>query len=286
MAVCLPATINTHLDMDNRIQNSLSICTDNEQKTWLAAACRAALAAGALIKKRYEQPHTITLKGAIDLVTETDLASEAVITASLASDTPDIPIMAEENKASHATAAERLWIVDPLDGTTNFTHGFPFFAVSIALLDRGKPMAGVVYAPLFDELFSAVRGCGAHLNGDTISVTGTNRLIEALVGTGFPYQVEATLPTVIRQMQALLPLVRDIRRAGAAALDLAYVACGRLDGFYEMQLKPWDTAAGWLLVQEAGGMTTTFSGAPFSPFSPDILASNGILHHQFLERIR
>jgi myo-inositol-1(or 4)-monophosphatase len=270
----------------NRIQNSLSICTDNEQKTWLAAACRAALAAGSLIRERYEQPHTITLKGAIDLVTETDVAAEAAITASLAVDTPGIPVMAEETKASHATAAERLWIVDPLDGTTNFAHGFPFFAVSIALLDRGTPMAGVVYAPLFDELFHAVRGCGARLNGRTISVTGTPRLIEALVATGFPYQVEATLSTVIRQMQTVLPLVRDIRRAGAAALDLAYVACGRLDVFYEMNLQPWDTAAGWLLVQEAGGMATTFSGAPFSPFSPDILASNTILHSQFLELLK
>ncbi|MCL2790300.1 MAG: inositol monophosphatase [Desulfobulbus sp.] len=270
----------------DRIQDSLSLCTENEQRTWLAAACRTALAAGSLIRERYEQPHTITLKGAIDLVTETDVAAEAAITASLAADAPGIPIMAEETKTSHATVAERLWIVDPLDGTTNFAHGFPFFAVSIALLDRGRPMVGVVYAPMLDELFYAVRGCGARLNDGTISVTGTSNLIEALVGTGFPYQVEATLPVVIRQMQALLPLVRDIRRAGAAALDLAYVACGRLDGFYEMNLQPWDTAAGWLLVQEAGGLVTTFSGAPFSPFSPDILASNAALHRQLLELIR
>jgi len=270
----------------NRIQNSLALCTDNEQKTWLAAACRAALAAGSLIRERYGQPHTITLKGAIDLVTETDVASEAAIVASLTADTPAIPIMTEETKASHGTTAQRLWIVDPLDGTTNFAHGFPFFAVSIALLDRGKPMVGVVYAPLLDELFHAVRGCGARLNDKAISVTAANRLVEALVATGFPYQVEETLSTVMRQMQAVLPKVRDIRRAGAAALDLAYVACGRLDGFYEMNLQPWDTAAGWLLVQEAGGMTTTFAGAPFSPFSSDILASNAVLHPQLLELIR
>ena len=281
----LPSNINTGPVMD-RIPNSLSLCTENEHRTWLAAACRAALAAGDLIRERYEQPHTITMKGAIDLVTETDVAAEAIITASLTADTPGIPIMAEETKASHATAAERLWIVDPLDGTTNFAHGFPFFAVSIALLDRGRPMAGAIYVPLRDELFYAVRGCGARLNDRTISVTGTNRLIEALVGTGFPYQIEATLPTVIRQLKTLLPLVRDIRRAGAAALDLAYVACGRLDGFYEMNLQPWDTAAGWLLVEEAGGTVSTFSGTPFSPFASDILASNGGLHHQLLERIR
>ena len=270
----------------HRIQNSLSLCTENDQRTWLAAACRAALAAGSLIRQRYEQPHTITMKGAIDLMTEADLASEAAITAALAEDTPDIPIMAEETAASHATVAERLWIVDPLDGTTNFAHGFPFFAVSIALLDRGKPLVGVVYVPLLDELFFAVSGCGARLNNKTISVTTTSRLIEALVGTGFPYQVEATLPTVMRQMQTLLPRVRDLRRAGAAALDLAYVACGRLDAFYEMDLQPWDTAAGWLLVQEAGGMVSTFAGGSFSPSSPEILASNGILHPQLLPLIQ
>ncbi|WP_310599235.1 inositol monophosphatase family protein [Desulfobulbus sp.] len=270
----------------DKIQNSLSLCTENDQRTWLAAACRAALAAGSLIRERYEQPHTITMKGAIDLVTETDVASEVAIAASLTEDTPGIPIMAEETAASHATVAERLWIVDPLDGTTNFAHGFPFFAVSIALLDRGKPVVGVVYAPLSDELFFAVSGCGARLNDRNISVTGTSRLIEALVGTGFPYQVEATLPTVMRQIQTVLSRVRDIRRAGAAALDLAHVACGRLDGFYEMNLQPWDTAAGWLLVQEAGGKVSTFSGAPFSPFAPDILASNGILHPQLLPLIR
>ena len=270
----------------NRIQNSLSLCTENDQRTWLAAACRAALTAGSLIRERYEQPHTIAMKGAIDLVTETDVASEAAIIASLAADTPGMPVMAEETVASHATVAERLWVVDPLDGTTNFAHGFPFFAVSIALLDCGKPVVGVVYAPLLDELFLAVSGCGARLNDRTISVTTTSRLIEALVGTGFPYQVEATLPMVIRQMQTVLPQVRDLRRAGAAALDLAYVACGRLDAFYEMNLQPWDTAAGILLVQEAGGMASTFAGAPFYPSSPDILASNGILHPQLLPLIR
>lgn len=270
----------------NRIQNSLSHCTKNAQKEFLSSACRAALAAGRLIKERYNQPHCITMKGTINLVTETDLAAEAIITASLAKDTPGIPIMAEETAISHAVAAERFWVVDPLDGTTNFAHGFPFFAVSIALLDCGRPEVGAIYAPLLDELFCAARGAGSWLNDQTIAVTETNRLIEALIGTGFPYEIEQTLPMVIRQIAAALPRVRDIRRAGAAALDLAYVACGRLDGFYEMNLQPWDTAAGWLLVEEAGGEVSNFSGGQYSPFVPEMLASNGALHRQLLELIQ
>ena len=270
----------------NRIQNSLSHCTDNEHRKLLTAACRAALAAGLHIKERYDQPHDITMKGAINLVTETDLASEAIITSSLNKDAPEIPIMAEENADTHALKAERLWVVDPLDGTTNFAHGFPFFAVSIALLDHGSPVIGVIYAPLLDELFCAVKGYGAWLNDQAIAVTGTKRLIEALIGTGFPYEIEHTLPEVIRLLETMLPKVRDIRRAGAAALDLAYLSCGRLDGFYEMNLQPWDTAAGWLLVEEAGGRVTDFSGGPYSSFIPKILASNGCLHRQLLELIQ
>jgi len=269
-----------------RIENSITHCRNPEQKALLAAACRAALAAGLLIKERYRQPHNITMKGAINLVTETDVAAEAIITALLTEDTPGIPIMAEETTASHTLEAEQLWVVDPLDGTTNFAHGFPFFAVSIALLDHGRPVVGAVYAPLLDELFCAVSACGAWLNDQAIAVTDTSRLIEALIGTGFPYEIEQTLPKVIGQLATVLPRVRDIRRAGAAALDLAYVACSRLDGFYEINLQPWDTAAGWLLVEEAGGQVSTFSGAPYSPFAPEILASNRALHRQLLELLR
>jgi myo-inositol-1(or 4)-monophosphatase len=272
--------------LNKRIQKSLSRCTDDEQRKLLTAACRGALAAGALIKTRYNQPHDITMKGAIDLVTETDLASEKIIIASLNKDTPDIPIMTEETTASHTLEAHRLWVVDPLDGTTNFAHGFPFFAVSIAFFDHGRPLAGAVYAPLLDELFCAVKGGGAWLNDQRIAVTRTERLIEALIATGFPYDIEPNLPAVIRQLEAILPHVRDVRRAGAAALDLAYLACGRLDGFYEINLKPWDTAAGWLLVEEAGGQLSDFTGGPYSSFIPQILASNGALHPQLLERFQ
>lgn len=265
-----------------RIQNCLSRCTNNEHQALLTSACRAALAAGRLIKERYEQPHDITMKGAINLVTETDLAAEAIISASLSNDTPDIMIMAEETITSHSLETDRYWVVDPLDGTTNFAHGFPYFAVSIALLDHGRPIVGAVYAPLLDELFCAAKGSGSWLNDRTVTVTKTRRLIEALIGTGFPYEIKHTLQGVIRQLEVILPNVRDIRRAGAAALDLAYVSCGRLDGFYEINLHPWDTAAGWLLVEEAGGLVSVFSGGPYSTCLPEIVASNGTLHRQLV----
>jgi myo-inositol-1(or 4)-monophosphatase len=267
----------------NRIPLIAAHCTTIEYRELLAAACRAALIAGKIIKERYEQPHDITMKGVINLVTETDVAAEAAILASLNYDTQGLPIMAEESAATHTLqSSDRFWVVDPLDGTTNFAHGFPFFAVSIALLEAGKSIVGVIYAPMTDELFWATQGGGSWLNGRSIRVTKTQRLIESLVATGFPYDLEQTLPGVLRQLKAVLPKVRDIRRAGAAALDLAYVACGRLDGFYEINLQPWDTAAGCLLVEEAGGRVSPFSNRDYSPFLPEILATNTLLHDDLL----
>jgi myo-inositol-1(or 4)-monophosphatase len=271
----------------NRIHIPTSSCISIEHRKLLTAACRAALGAGQLIKERYDQPHDITMKGAINLVTEADLAAESAIVASLHTDTPGLLVMAEESATTHKPdGASRFWVVDPLDGTTNFAHGFPFFAVSIAFLEKGKPLVASVYAPLFDELFCASKGGGAWLNGRPIRVTETQALIESLIGTGFPYERDQTLPDVMRQLEAVMARVRDIRRAGAAALDLAYVACGRLDGFYEINLQPWDTAAGWLLVTEAGGHITDFSGGDYSPFLPAILASNGKLHQSLLQLLQ
>ncbi|MDD2468385.1 MAG: inositol monophosphatase family protein [Desulfobulbus sp.] len=268
----------------HRISTALNRCATITRAQMLTTACQAALTAGKLIKDRYNQPHDIAMKGAINLVTETDLAAEAAILACLAQDAPEIPVMAEESASTHQlTDAHPIWIVDPLDGTTNFAHGFPHFAVSIALVDSGRPLVAAIYQPMLDELFCASQRGGAWLNGCPIRVSAADQLINALIGTGFPYEVEHTLPDVMRQLTAMLPKVRDIRRAGAAALDLAYVACGRLDGFYEMNLQPWDTAAGWLLVEEAGGRLSDFSGAPFSPFVPQTLASNGRLHQALLQ---
>jgi len=263
----------------DRIADSVQHCTDPDQKRLLTAACRAALVGGSIIRELYNTPHDITMKGAINLVTEADVASESAVIASLNEDAPGITFMAEESAGDNPKSPEgAVWIIDPLDGTTNFAHGFPFFAVSIALLEDGIPRLGVIYCPMQDELFAACSNHGAWLNGTPIGVTDTRFLVEALVATGFPYDIHKHLNTVLAQMKAVLPKVRDIRRAGAAAVDLAYVACGRLDGFWELDLQPWDTAAGWLLVTEAGGVVTDFSGNGYSPFFPEILAANKELH--------
>ncbi|MGI6655596.1 MAG: inositol monophosphatase family protein [Desulfobulbus sp.] len=272
--------------MMQRITPALRSCATDELRTLLTSACTAALDAGALIRSLYGRPHDIRLKGRIDLVTEADVASERAVLAALNRDTPTIPVMAEEAAPKQKISSGQLWVVDPLDGTTNFAHGFPHFAVSIALLEANRPQIGVVYDPMRDELFCASRGGGTWLNGQTVTVTATRHLVEALVATGFPYEIKAALPFVMRTLSAMLAEVRDIRRAGAAALDLAYVACGRLDGFYEMNLQPWDTAAGWLLVEEAGGRISDFAGNPFSPFIPQTLASNSILHPELLRLLR
>ncbi|NTV15213.1 MAG: inositol monophosphatase [Desulfobulbaceae bacterium] len=242
-------------------------------------AAAAALAAGAIIRDRYEQPHQIRLKGAIDLVTEADLASEAAILAILGRDFPEFPVLAEESRPDYRQIPTGpLWVVDPLDGTTNFAHGFPCFAVSIAYSLNRVSMAGVIYCPMQDELFLTWRGGGAWLNGRRLAVSRREKLVEALVGTGFPYAIQENLDEVLSKFGRVLPKVRDIRRAGAAAVDLAYVACGRLDGFWERDLKPWDTAAGSLLVEEAGGRVSDFAAAPWDPYRPEILASNDCLH--------
>jgi len=286
MTMIVPSSLKTAQKMD-RIQIPAANCANIEYGRLLSAACRAALTAGNIIKERYDRPHTVTMKGTINLVTEADLAAEAAIIALLKEDTPELPVMTEESTATHKQAPQsRFWVVDPLDGTTNFAHGFPFFAVSIALIEQNQPLVAAVYAPMFDELFCATKGGGAWLNGRSIRVTGRQHLIEGLIGTGFPYELDQTLSGVMRQLETVIAKVRDIRRAGAAALDLAYVACGRLDGFYEINLQLWDTAAGWLLVEEAGGRVSDFSGGDYSPFLAEILASNGKLHQLLSQLLR
>ena len=271
----------------NRILPAVANCKDSQQGFLLTAACKAAVRGGAILTSLYNQPHTIKMKGKTDLVTEADLAAQDAIIASLQEDTPDIALLAEESTKEPLENVEgQLWIVDPLDGTTNFAHGFPYFCVSIALIDQGKPLVGAIYSPCMDELFYTCAGKGAWLNRDPIKVTATSQLIEALIGTGFPYDVPLHLQEIIFQMEKVLPRVRDIRRAGAAALDLAYVACGRLDGFYERELQPWDTAAGWLLVEEAGGQVSTYAGKPFSALAKEIVATNSSLHLKLLSLIR
>ena len=271
----------------SRFDNAVKACTSDECKTSLIAAGRAALTAGAIIRELYAKPHMIRMKGDIDLVTEADVAAESAIIASLREDGSTYAIMAEESfDASTEPDTVKTWVIDPLDGTTNFAHGIPLFAVSIALVENRQPLLGAIYCPMQDELFVTTRGGGSWLNDKKISVTETDFLIQSLVATGFPYDIHKYLSKILEQTRSVLPKVRDIRRCGAAAVDLAYVACGRFDGFWEMDLKPWDTAAGCLLVEEAGGMVSDFHGQQYSPFNKEILASNGRLHPLLLDLIK
>ena len=270
----------------NHLTNAIKAASSDDTRTLLTAAARAALTAGTIIKELYEQPHMIRMKGDIDLVTEADVAAETAIIASLKEDAGDIAIMAEESyDGSTKPDKGRTWVIDPLDGTTNFAHGIPIFAVSIALMENLKTKLGAIYCPMQDELFMTSRGGGSWLNDKEIQVTDTEFLVQSLVATGFPYDIHTHLPRIIEQTRSVLPKVRDIRRCGAAAVDLAYVACGRLDGFWEMDLKPWDTAAGFLLVEEAGGRVSDFLGQKYSPFKKEILASNGQLHPLLLDLV-
>jgi len=192
-----------------------------------------------------------------------------------------IPVLGEELAKTEPSGT--YWLVDPLDGTTNYAHGFPWFAPSIALMEEKTPVLGVIYHVMTDELFFAERGKGALLNRRRLKVSETGELGKALLATGFPYNVHQKPEKVLGAFGDFLVKARGIRRAGAAALDLAYVACGRFDGFWEALLKPWDTAAGILLVEEAGGLVTNFRGESFNPFVPHIVASNGKIHQEMLK---
>jgi len=222
--------------------------------------------------------------GEIDLVTDADRASERLIVGRLHELWPEHQIVAEEG--THRQGNSYHWFVDPLDGTTNFAHGIPVFCVSIGLEHEGKLQAGVLFDPTRNELFSAERGCGATLNGRPIQVSRTPKLAESILGTGFPSYKRHKDPNIHFYHQLTLRS-HGVRRAGSAALDMANVACGRYDGFWEFNLNPWDTCAGALLVQEAGGMITRFDGSPWRLDSKETLASNGLLHrelvHQFGE---
>jgi myo-inositol-1(or 4)-monophosphatase len=265
---------------------------------------QAALAAGAVMRQNYSKSHQVTMKGAIDPVTETDFQCQEIIIGMIREAFPDHGFLAEEGagegsgeqpppaapEPGHpglAWESDPLnpacrWIIDPLDGTVNFAHGFPMFCVSIALEADGVLEYGVIYDPLRDELFEARRGGGACLNGTPIRVSATARLDRAIIATGFPYDIRERVPETLARLGRLLGIVQGLRRGGSAALDLCYVACGRLDGFYEENLKPWDTAAGVLIVTEAGGKITIFDGGDYDIYSPNILASNGHIHKQMI----
>lgn len=256
--------------------------TEREVKEFLEAASAAARAAGALQKERLWSDFSVDFKGEVDLVTEVDRGCEELILARLKVAYPDHGFLAEESACQGGSAPYR-WIVDPLDGTTNYAHGFPWFCVSIALEHEGQVILGVIYHCMMDELFSAVKGEGAYLNGERIRVSGRLPLRRSLLATGFPYDRTRDNENNFQNFIEFQLAARAVRRAGAAALDLAYVAAGRLDGFWECKLKPWDVAAGSLLVLEAGGEVTNHQGLPYGVYDHRILASNGAIHREMLE---
>ncbi len=226
----------------------------------------------------------IEYKGDADLVTKADRASEEFLVSRIRKQWPDHDLVGEEGSRNE-TGSDYRWYIDPLDGTTNFAHGYPVFCVSLGLDFKGERIAGVIYDPTRQEMFSAAQGSGATLNGNPIRVSKTPRLVESLVATGFPSHKRHKNPNIHFYHQLTLRS-HGVRRAGSAALDLCYVACGRYDGFWEFNLNPWDTAAGVLIVQEAGGTVTNFSGGPFSIDSRQVLASNTLLHKELLSEFK
>jgi myo-inositol-1(or 4)-monophosphatase len=248
-------------------------------------AIQTAREAGRVLAERFGRKLNISNKSELDLVTESDLASERLIIDRIKTFHPRHAILAEESGASapadRETQSEWRWIIDPLDGTTNYAHGYPCFCVSIGLEHNGRLEIGVIYDPLRDELFTAERGDGAALNGKRIQVSSTRSLKSALLCTGFPYDVRER-SEFARHFANFIMNAQAVRRDGAAALDLAYVACGRFDGFWEEGLKPWDVAAGSLMVKEAGGLVSAYDGTPMSIYTPPILASNGLVHEQMM----
>ncbi len=247
-------------------------------------AVSAAREAAAFLRGAIGGPRGIRYKGAIDLVTDADLAAERIVLDALRAAFPGDPIVSEESAAA-STSASRYWAVDPLDGTTNFAHGYPVYAVSIALVDDGRPAVGVVAVPALDEMFVAERGEGAWLGDRRLSVSGETDLGRAFLVTGFPYDVRTTHGNV-REWTAFVTRALAVRRDGAAAVDLAYVAAGRFDGFWESSLHAWDVLAGMLLVEEAGGRVTDYAGEEADPFAGECLASNALVHDAMIEVLR
>jgi myo-inositol-1(or 4)-monophosphatase len=253
---------------------------------YLATAVELARSAGEILKHYAVREKHVALKGHANLVTIADKESEALIIRGIQERFPDHCILAEESGEIAAKNASNgcpvRWIIDPLDGTTNFAHGYPFYCVSIGVEVNGEVVCGVVYDPQRDELFSARKNSGAHCNERRIQVSDVETLSGALLITGFPYNFRDKIDAVIGQFRAYLLEAQAVRRAGSAALDLCYLAAGRLDGFWELDLNPWDTAAGKIILEEAGGRLTNFAGEPFSILMREILASNSRIHAEML----
>jgi myo-inositol-1(or 4)-monophosphatase len=249
--------------------------------SYLETSMEIAREAGALLTNYFERRVTFELKGEFDLVTEADRASERFIVERLRAHFPAHSIVAEEG-GGHAGASEYRWYVDPLDGTTNFAHGFPMWCVTMAVARGGELVAGCIFDPIRDEMYTAERGSGAYLNHRRIRVSKVSRLEEALVATGFPSR-KRHLNVNVHFYYQMAMWTHGVRRAGSAALDLAYVAGGRLEAFWEFGLNPWDMAAGALLVSEAGGRVSDMHGGPLEIGGPHLLTDNGLLHDEVLK---
>ncbi len=248
---------------------------DRIKAVGLASAARA----GEILRSYWGKTRSVEKKGATNLVTEADLASERAIIQTIRTSFPEHTVIAEESGVTPGTEQHQ-WIVDPLDGTTNYAHSLPEFSISIAFAHEGDLVYGLVLSPIIGELFCGVRGQGATLNGQPIHASQTQSVSESLLVTGFPYEIEPMVRTLMSRYEQCLMAAQGIRRLGSAALDLCYVACGRFDGFWEQDLAPWDTAAGVVIAKEAGAVVSDFSNESFSIEKKEILATNGIIHHE------
>jgi myo-inositol-1(or 4)-monophosphatase len=251
----------------------------------LQIAIEAATRAGKFLKQSVGKVQSIEQKAGQEknLVTEIDKRSEEMIIEIISSHFPSHDILAEESGNDRGKPSDYKWIIDPLDGTTNFTHGLPIFCVSIGIEYKGELIAGVIYDPNFDELFSAEKGKGSFLNGKRIRVSQSKTIEKSILVTGFPYNIVENPDHAVEHFVNFLMKAQAVRRLGSAAIDLAYLACGRFDGFWEVALHPWDMAAGALILKEAGGMITNFNGNNFDLYTKQLLASNGLIHKQMLE---
>ncbi|MFA5145981.1 MAG: inositol monophosphatase family protein [Candidatus Omnitrophota bacterium] len=252
---------------------------------FLRIATEAALESGAMIRKSVGRTGKISYKGRINIVTDVDRRSEDLIIKKVRKAFPGHSILSEEGPPRIGRSPYR-WVIDPLDGTTNFAHSFPFFSVSVALEEEGDVILGVVYDPMREELFTAVKNEGSFLNKKRISASRTPALRRSLLATGFSYGVREKKETNIENFKNFLMRAQGIRRAGSAALDLCYVACGRFDGFWELDLRPWDSAAGCLIVREAKGIVTRFDGTRYSHYDKDVLATNGRIHRAMVKILK
>lgn len=253
--------------------------------TPLEVAVRAAREAGAVIRRDFGRPSGVSFKARMNPVTATDLAAEKAVISAIQKEFPLHDILTEES-AQAPRRSEHLWVIDPMDGTVNFTHSYPCVCASVGLMRGEEIIAGAVYDPIHDELFTAEKGGGARLNGSPLRVSSVPALEGSLLCTGFPYRLVEDPGDTFRIFERISLLVPGIRRDGSAALDICYVAAGRFEGFWEKELKPWDTTAGVLILREAGGKATDYSGREFDPFIPEIAATNTLIHDEMLRAFR